>query len=281
MKRFRLSEEITEFVERQRKMGKTTGFSPTMGALHAGHLSLLERSQRENNFSVASIFVNPTQFDRSEDLEKYPRTEEQDCAMLEEQGCDGVFLPTVDDIYPEQVGVQDHWDFEGLDQGMEGSNRPGHFDGVAQVVKILLNIVKPDRLYLGQKDYQQFCILRKLVELEEMPVEVRMCPIVREPDGLAMSSRNVRLSPAMRSEAVAISRALFSAREHAPEESPEELREILRKKLEENPYLKLEYVEIADPDTLQPLEGWKNGRQGVICVAAWVDGIRLIDNVLV
>ena len=285
MERFQSQKALADFNDNQRLAGKSIGFSPTMGALHEGHLSLLARSRQDCDISVASIFVNPTQFDRAEDLEKYPRTVEEDCAMLEHAGCDAVFLPSVKEIYPEGAEVTDKYDFGGLEERMEGAHRPGHFAGVAQVVKLLLEAVNPDKLFMGQKDYQQFLICRKLVELESMSVEVLACPIVREQSGLAMSSRNRRLSPDGLEKAVALSRSLIRARKAAVLLGPNELALASMAWLGKAPGLKPEYFEAVHPYTLQPIGNWIEAEpgqpRGVCCAAAWVEGIRLIDNVLI
>ena len=279
-------ESIAEFVEQQRRTGARIGFVPTMGALHPGHLSLVEQSGVDCDCTMVSIFVNPTQFNQSEDLLHYPRTVEADLSLLGNSACDAVFLPRVEEIYPSGPNPESRWDFNGLDKTMEGQFRPGHFDGVAQVVRILLQIVKPDILYLGQKDYQQYAIVKRMVEIEQLPVEVRVCPIVREPNGLAMSSRNLRLSSQGRLDAVALSRALFRAKSaaqlnHLPIPDPVSLVEDVRRELQANAALKLEYLEIVDADTLQHIKEWPLHNRAVLCVAAWVDGVRLIDNVLI
>lgn len=279
-------EAIAEFVERQRTKGASIGFVPTMGALHAGHLSLVERSARECDCTVVSIFVNPTQFNREEDLQNYPRTLDADLSMLSGSPCDAVFAPHVETVYPNGTQATERWDFGSLSSGMEGQFRPGHFDGVAQVVHRLLQLIQPDVLYLGQKDLQQFAVVQRMVQLSDLPVEVRMCPIVREPDGLAMSSRNLRLSPAGRKVAVSLSTALFNARQRLNERGtrmlqPVELVEGIRRELSDNPDVALEYVEVVHPQDMQPITTWMKGSEAAICLAAWVEGIRLIDNILI
>jgi pantoate--beta-alanine ligase len=254
-----------------------------MGALHAGHLSLVERSGQENTCTVVSIFVNPTQFNQASDLEAYPRTEAADLALLEATSCQAVFLPETGVIYPGGQDLARHWDFGGMDQSMEGRFRPGHFDGVAQVVHILLGIVRPDVLYLGQKDYQQYCIVRRMVELEKLPVDVRLCPIVREPDGLAMSSRNVRLSAEGRKQAAALSDVLFRARlslqqRRSEMPDPAQLEAQVLAQLRACSGIEPEYACVVDPDTLQPIKAWSGQKAAVLCAAVWVEGVRLIDN---
>ncbi|MEI2672555.1 MAG: pantoate--beta-alanine ligase [Chitinophagaceae bacterium] len=196
--------QLTPLSTQLRAQGAKIGFVPTMGALHQGHISLVEASKKRANITIVSIFVNPTQFNDPKDLEKYPRPIEQDIAMLEAAGCDILYLPEASDIYGPVTQVTDKFDLAGLDLELEGASRPGHFAGVAQVVKILLEITRPDILFLGQKDFQQCLILTQLINSLKMPVELVMCPIYREPHGLAMSSRNVRLNPQIRQKAGAI-----------------------------------------------------------------------------
>jgi pantoate--beta-alanine ligase len=254
-----------------------------MGALHQGHLSLVERSAKECDCTVVSIFVNPTQFNQAEDLRLYPRPLEADTELLRTTPCDALFLPEVAEIYPGGAVVQQQWDFAGLDKGLEGQFRPGHFDGVAQVVKILLDCVQPDVLYLGQKDYQQYAVVRKMVQLEQLPVDVRVCPIIREPDGLAMSSRNVRLGPPERLQAVELSRTLFALADQLRQSQGADLVEqgqLARAWLQASPGIQLEYLEIVDAQTLAPVRQWDGSGTLLLCVAAWLGGVRLIDNVL-
>lgn len=271
--------ELRKKLENQRGPERTVGFVPTMGALHQGHISLVERSKRENELTVVSVFVNPTQFNESSDLEKYPRTLEADSEMLAAADCDFLFAPSVDQVYPEGT-EEEPFDFGELDKVLEGQFRPGHFAGVAQVVKRLLEIVEPQHLYLGQKDYQQVAIVRRMIELAELPVEVRMCMIIREPDGLAMSSRNRRLSPELRGEASFLSRTLFKMKTERQDHSLKKVLEWGREQIRANDHFKLEYLEASHPDTLQPLQKWPDDGIVVLSIAAWLDGIRLIDNVL-
>lgn len=254
-----------------------------MGALHQGHLSLVDRSALECDCTIVSIFVNPTQFNQVEDLVLYPRPLEADMALLSASACDALFLPAVPEIYPGGAVVRPQWDFGGLDKGLEGQFRPGHFDGVAQVVKILLECVQPDVLYLGQKDFQQYAVVRKMVELEQLPVDVRVCPIIREPDGLAMSSRNVRLGAEAREKAKALSQTLFALREQIKRGSSplQDLLDPARAALEASPGIALEYLEAVDAETLEPVQEWNQTLTILLCVAAWLGGVRLIDNVLV
>lgn len=258
----------------------TIGFVPTMGALHAGHLSLVERAKVKNDFVVASIFVNPTQFNDASDLTTYPRTPIADMNKLLQAKCDFLFYPTPTDVYPKGLDTSVEVDFGILDKVMEGEHRPGHFVGVAQVVKRLLDIVQPTRLYLGQKDFQQFTILKHMVKELEMNVGMVRCPIVREPDGLAMSSRNVRLTPEHRAAAPLIRQVLLEAREMAGTHTPSQIKQICFDKLD-NKFLKPEYFEVVDRLTLQPLdEKFDFVRSAVACAAVWAGDVRLIDNII-
>jgi pantoate--beta-alanine ligase len=252
------------------------GFVPTMGALHAGHISLMERAVREGDSAVASIFVNPTQFGPNEDFTKYPRREAEDVAMLEAAGVDAAFMPAVDEMYPPG-------DTATVDPGpvaapLEGAARPGHFIGVATVVKRLFDIVRPDVAYFGQKDFQQLRVIQEMTKRLNLGVRVVGCPIVREPDGLAMSSRNAYLSPDERRHALALSRGLFRARDlWAPGRQPERLTNAVRR-YADAPDVSLEYVSANDPITLAELRA--PAERAVVSLAARVGKTRLIDNVL-
>jgi len=290
MERFKDPEALAQFLDKQRdneglmaaKPGlEGLGFVPTMGALHAGHTSLVNCSVSQCQRTLVSIFVNPTQFDRAEDLAVYPRHEDDDLALLAPTGCDAVWMPSVQDLYPGGAAVSEHWNFAGLDQGMEGEHRSGHFAGVAQVVVLLLRTIKPDVLYLGQKDYQQCRILEHVIEQEGLPVRVQVCPIVRESDGLAMSSRNLLLDAAPRQNAVALSRTLFAARAMARTSSPQQVVAFARRALTDAHGLDLGYAELVHSKTLEPLESWPDDAPAVLCAAAWAGSVRLIDNVLV
>lgn len=260
----------------------STGFVPTMGALHEGHLSLVRRCRAENPICVVSIFVNPTQFDDPEDLKHYPRTPQQDLELLQKEEVDVVFMPAVEEMYPRGFEDEDaHYTFGGLENVLEGAHRPGHFRGVAQVVAKLLRAVQPDVLYLGEKDYQQYLILRKLVhEHLKMPIRVVLCPTVREPDGLAMSSRNVRLSPAERKTAVRLYQALQHIqkgyRENRP--LPQVLQEA-RALLEQAPeILQVDYLVVADAENLHELKDWGDAEHAYALGAIRMKTVRLIDN---
>ena len=252
------------------------GFVPTMGALHAGHISLVERCRRENGVAVASIFVNPTQFNDQSDLANYPRTIEEDLCKLSSVGCDFVFVPSVKEMYPEKDTRV--FDFGMLDKVMEGAHRPGHFNGVAQIVSKLFDAVQPDRAYFGEKDFQQLAIIRRMVAAMNLPVQIAGCPVVREADGLAMSSRNMRLTPEQRTNAPAIARALFAGKKKTGTMSLEELKKWVVDQIDGTPCLKTEYFEIVDRETLQPVSQYQgNALQG--CIAVHAGTVRLIDNI--
>ncbi len=251
------------------------GFVPTMGALHEGHASLVRRCRAENDQVVVSIFVNPTQFNDPTDLKNYPRTLDADLALLEKVGADWVYTPTVDDIYPEPDTRQ--FDFGGLDQVMEGACRPGHFNGVGQVVSRLLTIVKPDVAYFGEKDFQQLAIIRYMVRQLQLPVRIEGCPIVREADGLALSSRNRLLTPEHRAAAPLIYQALKEGVAQAGKRPVEEVRHLIEQKIASSPLLEVEYVNIVDNATLREITEWTSAPLRV-CVAVRAGAIRLIDN---
>ncbi len=254
------------------------GFIPTMGALHKGHLSLIEKANNENDISVVSIFVNPTQFDKKEDLRSYPRTIEEDLALLQTIKCDVVFVPSVSEIYDDNINAL-HFDFDGLEFEMEGKHRKGHFDGVGTIVKRFFEIVKPLKAYFGEKDFQQLQIIKKLVEKYRIPVQIIGCEIYREPDGLAMSSRNVRLTKAQRKEAPFIYKTLMKAKEKLKKDSIQTVIKWVEGEFKKNAVLQLEYFEIAHSKTLKPVrrKSKKASYRGFI--AAFAGDIRLIDNI--
>ena len=269
--------DLQQWLGRQRR---TIGFAPTMGALHNGHLELVRLAKRAGDLTVASIFVNPTQFNDPKDLEKSPRHPEQDLALLHSAGCDAVFMPPVEEVYPPGLELRVQLDFHQLDDVMEGVFRPGHFEGMATVVKRLLDIVRPNRLYMGQKDFQQLSIVRDMLRQLRSPIELVLCATVREPDGLAMSSRNIRLTPEMRAAAPAIYRALEQARTDFDRLNA---REIERRALAdlEAAGLRPEYFQLVDGLTLQPIEQRTDSTFIVACTAAWAGEVRLIDNIVV
>ena len=270
--------ELVSFLEGERDKNHSIGLVPTMGALHKGHLSLVEKALSENDRVVVSIFVNPTQFDRKDDLEKYPRDLQGDLDLLE--GISdrlAVFSPAVTEIYGGDVRSQSY-DFNGLDLVMEGAFRRGHFDGVGTVVELLLRTVGPDRAYFGEKDFQQLQIIRKMVALKALPYTIVGCPIEREANGLAMSSRNERLDPATKREAGIIYACLRSAQANFGTESAASMRERIKNTIEAKPGFALEYFEIADEADLGPMAEIRPGRTYRAFIAVYVQGVRLIDN---
>jgi len=256
---------------------KTIGFVPTMGALHEGHLTLVRRCAAENDICVVSIFVNPTQFNNKSDLENYPRTLNDDAKLLEETNCSIVFAPAEKEIYPEPDTRV--FDFGQLGEVMEGKYRPGHFNGVAQVVSRLFNMVKPDRAYFGEKDFQQLAVIREMVKQCQIPVEIVGCPIVREADGMALSSRNMRLSKEEREKATLISRTLLKSCNFAGEKSVAELKKWVVNQIDEEPLLKVEYFDIVNASTLQTINDWNDSQYVVGCITVYCGDVRLIDNV--
>jgi len=271
--------EITAWSSLQKSKGLTVGFVPTMGALHAGHVSLVKEAKKINNKVVVSIFVNPTQFNDKKDLEKYPRTLENDILLLKPQKVDVIFAPDADEIYPNGDTEGADIDLGGLDTYMEGAFRPGHFKGVAQVVKRLLDIVKPDHLYMGQKDFQQFTIIQHMLSSLEINTKLVVCPIKREANGLAMSSRNERLSRNTRDMASIIYKVLKSAKRQMATKSPEQIIKFAMSKLVVHPIVP-EYFAIVDGNLLTPVNDFGSHEYVVACVAVWADGVRLIDNLI-
>lgn len=270
---------IGRYLESQRERGISVGFVPTMGALHEGHLNLVERSKRENDLTVCSIFVNPIQFNNSEDLAKYPRTISSDLKLLDDIRCDAVFMPGTEEMYPREETVRLDLDFGMLDKVMEGKFRPGHFSGVAIVVRKLFDIVQPDRAYFGKKDFQQLAVIRFMVNKLRLPVEIIPCETVRDPDGLAMSSRNARLSPSARKIAPKIHEALIMVKNNAGRQPVELLKKLAIKKISENPEMRVEYFEIGDKESLMPIETWEQKEHAVAFVAVFLGDVRLIDNI--
>lgn len=274
---FDTSRGLQDEISKLKEEGNSIGFVPTMGALHEGHLSLVDYSTRDNDVTVVSIFVNPTQFNQREDYEKYPRDLKGDIKKLQDAGAGVIFTPTEKEIYPEE----DHrvFDFGDLDKVMEGRFRPGHFKGVAQVVSRLFGIVRPHRAYFGEKDFQQLAIIRELTSRLNMNIDIVSCPIVRESDGLAKSSRNARLTEEQRRHAPKIAELLHKAREEARNYTVDELRQRVITELNNDPHLDVEYFEIVDEKSLQPVKNWDESFYKRACIAAWVGKVRLIDNV--
>lgn len=260
-----------------RAQGKTVGLVPTMGALHAGHASLIKRSVAENDATVVSIFVNPTQFNDKNDLAKYPRTLEADCRLLEQCGATFAFTPSVEEIYPEPDTR--HFSYAPLDTVMEGAFRPGHFNGVCQIVSKLFDIVKPDCAYFGEKDFQQLTIIREMVRQMKFPLKIVGCPIVREADGLALSSRNTLLSADERHTAVKISQILFASVEFAASHTVAETQKFVEDSIAAVPGLRLEYFELVDGNTLQKIASWADTNYVVGCITVFCGDVRLIDNI--
>ena len=257
--------------------GKKVGLVPTMGALHAGHASLVKRSVNENDVTVVSVFVNPTQFNDKNDLVKYPRTLEADCKLLEDCGATLVFAPSVEEMYPEPDTRQ--FGYAPLDTVMEGAFRPGHFNGVCQIVSKLFDAVKPHRAYFGEKDFQQLAIIREMVRQMKFDLEIVGCPIVREEDGLALSSRNARLSSDERENALNISRTLFKSRNFAVSHTVNETQKMVEDAIDVAPGLRLEYFEIVDGNTLQKITNWEDTSYAVGCITVFCGEVRLIDNI--
>jgi len=268
--------DIQAKVRELKAEGLSIGYVPTMGALHEGHISLLRRSDEENNISVCSIFVNPIQFNNQIDLEKYPRTLKEDSEKLDKANCDIVFAPSVDEMYPDKVS--ESYDFGLLEKLMEGALRPGHFNGVAVVVKRLFDICMPDKAYFGEKDFQQLMVIRALVKQENIPVKIIGCPIIREPDGLAMSSRNVRLTPGERRIAPEIFKTLDMMKEKAGKKNIKEILTEAENQLEQHPGVKIDYIQIVDESTLVPITNWDETDNIRAFVALFLGEVRLIDN---
>lgn len=256
---------------------RSVGFVPTMGALHAGHTSLIRQSVSENDITVVSVFVNPTQFNDKNDFTKYPRTLKEDVWLLEPSGTSILFAPGVEDIYPEQDTRQ--FNFGTLDKVMEGMHRPGHFNGVAQVVSRLFEIVKPTRAYFGEKDFQQLAIIRTMVKQLQLPVQIVGMPIVREASGLALSSRNARLTADQRKLAVKISEALTKSRNFAAQNSVEATTMFVVNEINSNEGLEVEYYDIVDGNSLQSISEWQDTDYAVGCIAVFCGEVRLIDNI--
>ena len=280
MEIIRTVNRLAQVVDAARRDGKTIGLVPSMGALHAGHKSLVDRARRENDVVVVSVFVNPTQFNNADDLRTYPRTEEADCAMLESCGADYAFVPTPDEVYPEPDNRV--FDLGPVAEVMEGAMRPGHFNGVAQIVSKLFAWAKPTRAYFGEKDFQQIAVIRRMVELEGFDLEIVPCPIVRETDGLALSSRNVRLSPEARAIAPQIHRILADSVDLKKQGyEADQVEKLTLDAINNIDGLEAEYYSIVDARTMQPISRWADaGDLGAAgCATVYCGGVRLIDNI--
>ncbi|MCC8410558.1 pantoate--beta-alanine ligase [Mucilaginibacter sp. UR6-1] len=276
MKSLTTKQQLSQYLQAERSTGATIGFVPTMGALHRGHITLIERARQECDIVVCSIFVNPTQFNDPKDLEKYPRPIEADIEKLEQAGCDVLFNPPVNEMYAGNE--QWHLEIGELEHLLEGAFRPGHYQGVTQVVFKLFDIVKPDKAFFGQKDYQQFMVVNRMVELLKLPVKLVMCPIERESDGLAMSSRNVHLTPADRGHALVLSRTLQQVKNEFGAADIFTLKEQAVTAINREPGVELDYFEIVDGVTLHVAD--QNSKSVVALVAAKVGNTRLIDNMI-
>lgn len=269
---------LQDFIERQKEMGKKIGFAPTMGALHKGHLSLYEEARKDNDLVISSIFVNPTQFNNPEDLEKYPRDVNRDILILESSGLvDAVYIPEVTDIYPEKTESQ-HYDFDGLENEMEGKSRPGHFDGVGTVVEELFRQVKPDHAYFGEKDFQQLAIIKKMAEKKHLPVKIIGVPIYRAENGLALSSRNQRLHEDRKEASKVIYETLVKVNDWFRVITIPEIKERVTDIFDQQHGMKLEYFLIADENTLKETDFFYKDRKYRAFIVVVVDGVRLIDN---
>lgn len=269
--------ELQQYLAEVRADKKQIGFVPTMGALHNGHVSLVSRSANENNECVVSVFVNPTQFNDKNDLLTYPRTLENDCVLLQQAGCTVVFAPSEKEMYPEpDMRV---FNLGAVAEVMEGPRRPGHFNGVAQIVSKLFDIVKPDNAYFGEKDFQQVAIIREMVKQLNLPVNIVSCPIVREADGLAMSSRNTRLSDQQRRKAPLIARTLKESTTFVPVKSVKEVIDYVIGTINSESDMEVEYYEVVDGFTMQPITSWADTTYPVGCITVYCGKVRLIDNI--
>jgi pantoate--beta-alanine ligase len=290
---FHTTKQLKTFLNKVENEKKTVGFVPTMGALHQGHVSLITIAKQHCDVVVCSIFVNPTQFNDLNDLKNYPRTIDADCKMLEKANCDVVFIPEVLEMYTaeelelKKQGLEDKsWtegkavDFGIIGSVMEGAHRPGHFNGVAQVVSKLFRAVMPQKAYFGQKDFQQLAIIRSMTKQLGMNIEIVSCPIVRETNGLAMSSRNERLRPEERQKASIISKTLFDIKEQQKHKTITELKAFAQTQLQSEPLIELEYIEISNSETLEPITNYTDAKSAVACVAVKLGAVRLIDNVV-
>ena len=276
---FKKAEDINNYLLNAKNRGNSIGFIPTMGALHQGHISLIQTAKKSDAVSVCSIFVNPTQFNDSKDFENYPSTIETDIDLLEKAGCDVLFLPSVKEVYPEGIKKVTTYDIGYLETVLEGKYRPGHFQGVCQVVHRLLSIIPSDQLYLGQKDYQQCMVITKMIGLTHLKTNLIICRTLREPDGLAMSSRNVRLSGINRKKAIKIFETLSYLKSYIKPGNLKEIKESAMQNLTSAGF-KVDYIEIANANTLELLNNWDGKTPMVALIAAFLDNVRLIDNML-
>ena len=280
MKVINKTSDLQAIIEQLKNDGKSIGLVPTMGALHKGHLSLVKNSISNNDITVVSIFVNPTQFNNPNDLASYPRTVDKDLELLQTVGCDVVFAPEADDIYSKsETDSRFEFDFEGLDKVMEGKFRPGHFNGVVQIVSKLFDLVRPNRAYFGEKDFQQLAIIRLMTRRYNLPIEIVPCPIVREDSGLALSSRNSLLKDNEKQVAQHIYAVLNESRQFVPQTEVEELKQCAIAAIEQKPELKVEYFDIVDGHTLKSIVKWDESDYIVGCITVFCGNVRLIDNI--
>ena len=277
MKLIHTIEDLQRNLTEARAKGEKIGLVPTMGALHEGHASLVRRCVAENDVTVVSVFLNPTQFNDKKDLEKYPRTLDADCVLLESVGADFVFAPSVEEMYPEPDSRK--FSYPPVDTVMEGAFRPGHFNGVAQIVSKLFYVVEPDNAYFGEKDFQQIAVIRAMVKQLDIPVKINDCPILREADGLALSSRNVRLTPEQRQKAPLIARTLKESTNFVPEKSVQEVIDYVVNTINADPIMRVEYYEIVDGNTMESIKNWSDTTYPVGCITVYCGEVRLIDNI--
>ncbi|NAW50459.1 pantoate--beta-alanine ligase [Elizabethkingia argentiflava] len=276
MEILRNRQNLSDYITQIKKQAKNIGFAPTMGALHEGHLSLYKMARAENDIVVSSIFVNPTQFNNPDDLKNYPRREEEDIEMLKKEGVDAVYIPQVEDIYPQNT-TRKNYHFGGIEDEMEGKSRPGHFDGVATVVSELFRQIQPNNAYFGEKDFQQLAIIKKLVEIEKFPIRIQGVPIYRAKNGLALSSRNMRLSEEEKSGASLIYQTLLKVKECFPQISMDEIKKRVKEIFAESNY-RLEYFIIADEESLRELTHYDKNRKYRAFIVVFIGEVRLIDN---
>lgn len=277
---FKSTEELHKHIQQQKNSHQKVGFVPTMGALHAGHISLIVTSKKNCDVTVCSIFVNPAQFNDINDFNKYPITIEQDIFLLEQAGCDVLFLPSVAEMYPVGLPEKKHYNLGFIETVFEGEHRPGHFNGVCVIVEKLLNIVAPHKLFLGQKDYQQCIVIKKLIELTQTKIDVVICPTERETNGLAMSSRNARLSETMKGKAKIIYELMGEVKTKLKIADNNELLQQAQSELLKNGFDKIDYFAIANAETLEPIVQWNGTTKIVLLAAAFTEGVRLIDNMV-
>ncbi|WP_153797319.1 pantoate--beta-alanine ligase [Foetidibacter luteolus] len=277
---FKTCQQLLNYLEKAKAAGRKTGFVPTMGALHAGHTSLIRLSKAQADITICSIFVNPTQFNDPRDYEKYPVTIEKDILLLETEGTDILFLPSVQEMYPSGLQNGEHYNLGHLENILEGTYRPGHFQGVCRIMDRLLSIVQPHLLFLGQKDYQQCMVIKKLAQLKNFSTQIVIAPTLREKSGLAMSSRNMRLSDEAKEKATAIYEALKYIKENIGLMPVATLEQQAKNKIMQAGFEKVDYITICHANNLQPVEEWQPHAEMVAVCAAFIDGVRLIDNLL-